>query len=154
MKAYLINFADNTISITADFAKKMNDPESVEYKTIAKIIKDFPKMEIVHRTHRTPTSYKTKSGDVCRCNQFKGLTYERMERFMDALPRAEEYRKQYDFIKETAVNPYASTSKWFVAQFPFFRSNPLYYLNSSPEIISTSAISFQNNDLSLERKAG
>ena len=141
MNGYRINFADNTISITADFAKKMNDPKSAEYKTIAKIIKDFPKMEIVHRTHRTPTSYKTKSGDVCRRNQFKNLTYERMERFMDAIPNGDEYRKQYDFVRLVADgaqgSAYAVVRKWFMEQFPNYRKNPIFYLNeaNSPKVI-------------------
>ena len=45
MKGYKIDFTASTITITADFAKKMNDPTSAEYKTISLIKKDFPQMK-------------------------------------------------------------------------------------------------------------
>lgn len=54
MNAYNVDFAKMTITITADFAKKMNDPTSGEYQTISQFLKDFPTMKVVNRTHRTP----------------------------------------------------------------------------------------------------
>ena len=56
MKGYKIDFTSSTITITADFAKKMNDPTSAEYKTISLIKKDFPQMKIINKTHKTPES--------------------------------------------------------------------------------------------------
>ena len=141
MKGYHICFADNSITISADFAEKMRDPKSIEYKTIVKIIKDFPHMEIIHRTHRTPTSYKTKSGEVYTHNQFKNLTYDRMERFMELIPNGTEYREQYDRIKAfkgaTQGSLYAIVRNWFMEQFPNYRKNPIFYLNeaNSPKVI-------------------
>lgn len=44
MNAYNVDFAKMTITITADFAKKMNDPTSREYQTISQFLKDFPTM--------------------------------------------------------------------------------------------------------------
>ena len=35
MNAYKLDFVSNVITITADFAKAMNNPDSEEYKTIA-----------------------------------------------------------------------------------------------------------------------
>ena len=86
MNAYKLDFVSNVITITADFAKAMNNPDSEEYKTIAKIRRDFPEMEIVRKTHKTPTKYRTKDGKTFNCNQFKNLTYENMETFMMGLP--------------------------------------------------------------------
>lgn len=43
MKGYKVDFTASTITITADFAKKMNDPTSAEYETISQIKKDFPR---------------------------------------------------------------------------------------------------------------
>lgn len=63
MNGYKINFVDNTITITADFAKAMNDPNSKEYKAIARVRKDFPDFEIVRKTHRTPAKYINKQGE-------------------------------------------------------------------------------------------
>ena len=56
MKGYKIDFTSSTITITADFAKKMNDPTSAEYKTISLIEKDFPQMKIINKTHKTPAA--------------------------------------------------------------------------------------------------
>ena len=77
MKGYKIDFTASTITITADFAKKMNDPTSAEYKTISLIEKDFPQMKIINKTHKTPRKYVSKStGETFNCNQFKNLKYE------------------------------------------------------------------------------
>ena len=140
MKAYTFEFETRTLTITKDFAEKANDPKSAECQIIKAFQADFPTMKIKQRTHRTPAKYHTAEGEVLARNKRKGLTYERMERFIDALPRAEEYRAQYDFIKANAINPYDLTSKWFVAQFPFFRTNPLFYLNDKSKIVPAAAV--------------
>ena len=59
---------------------------------------------------------------------------------MDALPNGAEYRKQYDFLKAYAsgiqTNAYSTMREWFIAQFPLYRKNPLFYLTETPKIIS------------------
>ena len=91
MNTYKVDFVANTITITAAFAKAMNDPTSAEYKIIAQIRKDFPEMEIIRKTHKTPSKYQTKTGEKFNCNQFKNLTYKNMETFIMGLPTAEAY---------------------------------------------------------------
>ena len=88
MNAYKLDFVSNVITITADFAKAMNNPDSEEYKTIAKIRRDFPEMEIVRKTHKTPSKYRTKDGKIFNCNQFKNLTYENMESWACRMERS------------------------------------------------------------------
>ena len=138
-KPYVVDFASKTITMTAEFEKAMSDLNSSAYQTIQKLCADFPDMQIVRRTHRTPTRYISKSGEKSACNPYKNLTYERMELFMDALPNSAEYRKQYDFLKETAsgiqTNGYSLVRNWFLAQFPLYRKNPLFYLNETPNVI-------------------
>ena len=140
MNTYKVDFVANTITITAAFAKAMNDPTSAEYKIIAQIRKDFPEMEIIRKTHKTPSKYQTKTGEKFNCNQFKNLTYDRMEKFIKALPKNEGYLREYTFVKDFAsaiqTNGYTLVRKWFVAQFPEFRKNPLFYLSHSPELVS------------------
>lgn len=94
-QAYKVDFTTRTITITAEFEKAMSNPEAAEYKIIRQLCADFPGMRIVKRTHRTPTHYTSKNGEKSACNPYKNLTYEKMERFMDALPNGTEYRKQY-----------------------------------------------------------
>lgn len=140
MNAYKLDFVSNVITITADFAKAMNNPDSEEYKTIAKIRRDFPEMEIVRKTHKTPTKYRTKDGKTFNCNQFKNLTYENMETFMMGLPNGEEYLNEYLFLRNHAsdiqTNGYTLIRRWFVKQFPDYQKNPLTYIHTQPEVVS------------------
>lgn len=140
MNAYKLDFVSNVITITADFAKAMNNPDSEEYKTIAKIRRDFPEMEIVRKTHKTPTKYRTKDGKTFNCNQFKNLTYENMETFMMGLPNGEEYMNEYLFLRNHAsdiqTNGYTLIRRWFVKQFPDYQKNPLTYIHTQPEVVS------------------
>ena len=140
MNAYKLDFVSDVITITADFAKAMNNPDSEEYKTIAKIRRDFPEMEIVRKTHKTPTKYRTKDGKTFNCNQFKNLTYENMETFMMGLPNGEEYMNEYLFLRNHAsdiqTNGYTLIRRWFVKQFPDYQKNPLTYIHTQPEVVS------------------
>ena len=140
MNAYKVDFAANTITITADFAKAMNNPTTEEYMLVAQIRKDFPEMKIIRKTHAKPKQYRTKSGETFNCNQFKNLKYENMEPFMMGLPNGEVYMKEYLFLQNHAAkiqtNGYALIRRWFVAQFPEFRKNPLAYIDTQPDVLS------------------
>ena len=141
-QAYKVDFTTRTVTITAEFEKAMSNPEAAEYKIIRQLCVDFPGMRIVKRTHRTPTHYTSKNGEKSACNPYKNLTYEKMERFMDALPNGAEYRKQYDFLKAYAsgiqTNGYSIVRNWFVAQFPLYRKEPLFYLTGEHMVLSAS----------------
>ena len=147
MNTYKVDFVANTITITAAFAKAMNDPTSAEYKIIAQIRKDFPEMEIIRKTHKTPSKYQTKTGEKFNCNQFKNLTYKNMETFIMGLPSAEAYMNEYLFLKnyaaEVQTNGYALIRRWFVAQFPDFRKNPIVYLTNQPAVVSAAEVADQ-----------
>ena len=144
MEKYKINFINHTITITAEFDKKMQDIESAEYALIQKVKADFPQMQIIRKTHRTPSRYVNKNGEISRCNQFKNLTYEHMEKFMKGLPHNEKYLAEYQYLREHATKPqrsqYTLVRKWFIAQFPLFRNNPLIYLNNVPELVPAKEI--------------
>ena len=147
MNTYKVDFVANTITITAAFAKAMNDPTSAEYKIIAQIRKDFPEMEIIRKTHKTPSKYQTKTGEQFNCNQFKNLTYKNMETFITGLPAAEAYMNEYLFLKnyaaEVQTNGYTIIRRWFVAQFPDFRKNPIVYLTNQPAVVSAAEVADQ-----------
>ena len=147
MNTYKVDFVANTITITAAFAKAMNDPTSAEYKIIAQIRKDFPEMEIIRKTHKTPSKYQPKTGEKFNCNQFKNLTNKNMETFIMGLPSAEAYMEEYLFLKnyaaEVQTNGYTIIRRWFVAQFPDFRKNPLAYLTTQPAVVSGAEVADQ-----------
>ena len=140
MEKFVFDVISQTLTITAKFAKMMNDPQSDEYKLVQQFRKDFPNLTIAKKTHKSATHYTTKSGEKFNCNQFKNLTYDRMEKFIKALPKSESYLREYTFVKDFAsaiqTNGYTLVRKWFVAQFPEFRKNPLLYLSHSPELVS------------------
>ena len=140
MEKFVFDVISQTLTITAKFAKMMNDPQSDEYKLVQQFRKDFPNLTIAKKTHKSATHYTTKSGEKFNCNQFKNLTYDRMEKFISALPKNEDYLREYLFVKNYAsaiqTNGYTLVRKWFVAQFPEFRKNPLFYLSHSPELVS------------------
>ena len=140
MEKFQFDVISQTLTITAQFAKMMNDPESDEDKLVMRFRQDFPNLTITKKTHKSATHCTTKSGEKFNCNQFKNLTYDRMEKFISALPKSESYLREYSFVKDFAsaiqTNGYTLVRKWFVAQFPEFRKNPLFYLSHSPELVS------------------
>ena len=155
MNAYRIDFVANTITITAAFAKAMNDPTSAEYKIIAQIRKDFPEMEIIRKTHKTPSKYQTKTGETFNCNQFKNLTFDNMEQFIEALPNHDELLKSFKFLKYYGGLPqtsrYPVVRRWFVAQFPEFRKNPLFYLYNEVKVIDITPLIQQAKEEAAEK---
>ena len=157
MNAYRIDFVANTITITAAFAKAMNDPTSAEYKIIAQIRKDFPEMEIIRKTHKTPSKYQTKTGEKFNCNQFKNLTYKNMEGFINGLSNSEDYMKPYLFLKSYGSLPqtsrYTAVRRWFVAQFPEFRKNPIFYLYNEVKVIEATPFFQQAKEEAAEKAA-
>ena len=143
MEKFSFDVVSQTLTITSKFAKMMNDPKSDEYKLVQRFRNDFPNLTIAKKTHNSATSYTTKSGEKFNCNQFKNLSYDRMEKFISALSKSEGYLREYLFVKNFAsavqTNGYTLVRKWFVAQFPEFRKNPLFYLNHSPALVSGAA---------------
>ena len=144
MEKFVFDVVSQTLTITAKFAKMMNDTTSDEYKLVQRFRKDFPNLTIAKKTHKSATSYTTKSGEKFNCNQFKNLTYKNMEQFMSALPENEGYFGEYKFLRDNATriqhNGYALVRRWFVAQFPHFRKNPLFYVYNQPTLVPASQV--------------
>ena len=138
-KYYRLDVVSKTLTISKAFADAIANPKSAEYKLYTRLMKEIPGLTVVRKTHRTPTSYTSSRGEKFSCNQFKNLKYENMERFMAALPDNEAYFEQYSFLRYSAAcvqtNRYALVRDWFIAQFPEFRKNPLFYLNNSPLVL-------------------
>ena len=143
MEKYKFDVVSQTLTVTAKFAKMMNDPECEEYKLVQQFRKDFPNLTIAKKTHKSATRYTTKSGESYSHNQFKDLTYDRMEKFMSVLPQKETYLTEYETVKAFACaarnNGYPIVRRWFVAQFPEYRKNPLFYLYNTPKLVSGAA---------------
>lgn len=141
MEKYKLDVVNKTLTISKGFADAIANPSDkcAEYMLYTRLMREIPGLTVVRKTHRTPTAYTSSSGEKSCCNPFKNLKYENMERFMSALPNNEDYFTEYYFVKDFAAtiqtNGYALVRKWFVAQFPEFRRNPMFYLNNSPTIV-------------------
>jgi len=137
MESYKINFATKTLIVTSAFEKAMNNnPKSEEYMLYVQLQHDIPGLKVSRRTHKSPTKYHTKDGEVFTCNQYKNLTYENMERFIKFLPKHDELMKVYKYIRYDAglvqTSCYTAVRRWFTA---YIRKNPLYYLNQDFPVI-------------------
>ena len=110
MKEYKINFTANTITIIKSFAEAASDPTSAECESLSKLQAAYPGMRIVHKTHRSPS----------KANANKGLTYERMEGYINLHENAAELLVTFEAVKKIAAqqkNPYQFTRNWFIEQF-------------------------------------
>ena len=146
MERYKVDFTKQTLTLSAAFAAKANDTKSEEYALVCQFKRDFPTLRIVHKTHATPKRYKNCDGSITERNKRRGLTYKRMEQYICAVSPKDDtdYLEAFYEVKAKAkamcVSPYDAVSKWFVAQFPLYRTNPLFYLENQPEIIDFSAV--------------
>ena len=144
MEKYKLDIVNKTLTISNEFAKAVASGKGDEYKLYTRLMKQIPGLTVVRKSHRTPTSYTSSSGEKFSCNQFKNLKYENMERFMAALTDKEVYFEQYSFLRYSAsviqTNRYALVRDWFIAQFPEFRKNPLFYLYNKPEIVKAATV--------------
>ena len=148
MERYTFNPVTKTLVITAAFAKAMQNIESAEYALYSQLMADIPNLEVISKTHASPKKCVSKStGEKFKCNQFKNLTYKNMETFIMGLPAAEAYMEEYLFLKnyaaEVQTNGYTIIRRWFVAQFPDFRKNPIVYLTNQPAVVSAAEVADQ-----------
>ena len=66
-----------------------------------------------------------------------------MEQFMNALPEGTKFLDEYNKLNAVAVlcpSPYAVIRRWFEAQFPLYRNNPLFYVKNSVEVIDYATV--------------
>lgn len=104
---YRVDFTKMTLTMTADFADNAYDPTTEEYKILTRLKKDFPNLRIVRKTHRSPKT----------TNPAKGLTYERMEKYIRLHENADELLDLFQKV-QSAGRGYPYVKAWFVKQLP------------------------------------
>ena len=110
---YRIDFAKMTLIMTADFADRAYDPTTEEYEILTRLQRDFPRLRIVRKTHRSPKT----------TNPAKGLTYERMEKYIRLHENADELLDLFQKV-QSAGRGYPYVKAWFVKQFPNYNDIP------------------------------
>ena len=140
MKGYTLSLSAKTLTITKDFDDKAQDPTSKEFAILMNLQNSIPGLTVVRKTHATPRKYTNKQGEKFNCNQFKNLSFDNMEAFIDGLPNNKDIKEAYNFLRHCGKLPqtsrYTVVSKWFVAQFPEFRKNPLFYLYNEVKVVN------------------
>ena len=59
---YRIDFAKMTLTMTADLALKAYDPTTEEYEILTRLQRDFPRLRVVRKTHRSPKTASPRQG--------------------------------------------------------------------------------------------
>ena len=140
MKNFSLSLTTKTLTITKAFEDAVSKGEGEAYDLYTKFMREIPGLTVIRKTHATPRTYTNNQGEKFNCNQFKNLTYDNMEGFINGLPNSEDYLKAYNFIKNCGSLPltsrYTAVRKWFVAQFPEFRKNPLFYLYNEVKVVN------------------
>ena len=119
MKAYKIDFARRTVTVTKAFADKAAMYESTEYNMLMDLQNQG--YTVVNRTHATPTNRKPMP------------TYAQMEHYISCLAEAEFYRAAYDAVCNEAKshnNSIAKVRKWFNTTFPNYGKLPEFDENN------------------------
>ena len=141
MNAYTLSLPTKTLTISKGFEDAVAKGNGDEYELYMKLLRDIPDLSVVRKSHKSPNKYRTKGGEVYNCNQFKNLTYDNMEGFMNGLPNSKDYLPPYYFLKNCGSLVHASRYKavrdWFVAQFPDYRKNPLVYIRTPVAVVDT-----------------
>ena len=157
MKGYKFSLVEKTLVMTKAFEEAVVSGEGEEYKLYTRLMKEHPGITVIRKTHKSPTKYKNKKGEEFNCNQFKNLKYENMKQFIEALPKHEALLEEYTFVRKYAsriqTNGYTLVRRWFMAQFPEFRTNPVSYFYNTPEVIDATDI-FKEAEQKEEQEEG
>lgn len=111
--SYRVDFTTMTLTMTAEFADRAYDPTTEEYEILTRLQRDFPSLRVVRKIHRSPKT----------ANPAKGLTYERMEKYINLHENADELLDLFQKV-QSAGRGYPYVKAWFVKQFPHYNEVP------------------------------
>ena len=118
-EGYKILFNENTVIMNYKFAAAAAKYGTPENKLMKDIRNDFPGMAEVVISGREQTSAKSNSR----------LTYENMETHIKVYENADELMEVFASVKalsQTCASPYKYVRDWFEAQFPDYKSVPIF----------------------------
>ena len=119
---YKLDFATNTLTINYKFNKALSDYGSPEYNRYKAILEDFPDLTVVVKAGR----------EITTTRRTKRLTYENMEIHINAYENANDLLEVFETVKalsKVCASPYKYVHDWFVAQFPNYKSTPIFQDN-------------------------
>ena len=114
MNGYNFDALNNTLTISASFAKKASKVGSLEYNIVVKLRRDFPNLTIRQEAK--------KDGK-------KSITFAQMEAFIDLHRNAEELKKLFNNVRKLSrvqPMPYKYVKDWFENRFPYYSDQPTF----------------------------
>ena len=111
---YNYDALNNTLTISASFAKKASKVGSLEYNIILKLRKDFPNLTIQQEAK--------KEGK-------KGINYTQMEDFIAMHRNKDELKAEMDKVRKLSriqPMPYKYVKTWFEDRFPYYSDQPTF----------------------------
>ena len=111
---YNYDALNNTLTISASFAKKASKVGSVEYNVILKLRRDFPNLTIVQEAK--------KEGK-------KSITFAQMEAFIALHRNKDELLKLFNNVRKLSrvqPMPYKYVKTWFENKFPYYSEQPAF----------------------------
>ena len=119
---YKVLCATNTVVMSYKFSAAAAEYGTKEYKIMKGIRRDFPGMaEIVVSGREKKTPHPNTR-----------LTYENMEIHINAYENANDLLEVFETVKalsKVCASPYKYVHDWFVAQFPNYKSTPIFQDN-------------------------
>lgn len=115
---YKMNFSTKTLTITKEFERRALVPNSEECQMMLHCRTLCPELKIARRQSRANN------------RTTKGLTYEKMERYIRLFENANELIIEFSTIKAAArayANPYNFVLRWFMMQFPCYNDMPVIH---------------------------
>ena len=141
---YKINFNTNTVVMNYKFAAAAAEYGTPEYNIMKGIRADFPGMAevVVSRREKKTPHPNTR------------LTYENMEIHINAYENANDLLEVFETVKalsKVCASPYKYVCDWFEAQFPDYKSVPIFQDNKLT-ILPLPAPSIKEYKKKMERK--
>ncbi len=112
---YTYDVTTNTLTVTADFAKKASQINTLEYRIIRQFRMENPGIIIERKTINANSSHA-------------GIKYEDMERYMSLCRTGETYLRVFQIVKRLSngqPNPYKYVRHWFDTLFPNYSKQPI-----------------------------
>ena len=130
---YSYDITTNTLTVTADFAKKASQLNTPEYRIVKQYRAEFPDIAIQRKTNSASHSSK-------------GIKYADMERYMKMCRTADRYLFVFGKVRELSKgqpNPYKYVRTWFDNLFPHYSEQPVIdgegFIVENPDILALPA---------------
>ena len=130
---YSYDITTNTLTVTADFAKKASQINTPEYRIVKQYRAEFPGIAIQRKTNSASHSSK-------------GIKYADMERYMRNCRTADRYLFVFGKVRELSKgqpNPYKYVRTWFDNLFPHYSEQPVIdgegFIVENPDILALPA---------------